>query len=174
MITDPQGEIYYGNIPEGIYDLTISPLSNLEDLYFLHGEKQTIEIKSDQVYYLPLVESYKIRGRIIIERDPNSNEGIVSPEGIRITATAENGETYSTLSNSFGTYVLDLPKANSYEVNIYNVFGENFRLERGTYQVQFIENKTINLDFTFTERRRAIQFREGEELYQFNLENDNR
>jgi hypothetical protein len=173
MITDPQGEIYYQNIPEGIYDLSIVPLSNLEDLFFLHGEHQTVAINDELTYYLPLVESYKIRGRIIIDRDPSSNEGIISAEGIRITAVSDQGDTYSTLSNSFGTYVLDLPKANSYEVNIYNVFGENFQLERGTYKVQFTDNKTINLDFKFTERRRAIQFKEGEQYFQFNLEDRN-
>jgi hypothetical protein len=173
MITDPQGEIFYENMPEGVYDLSIVPLNNLQDLYFLHGEKQTIELNGNQVFYLPLVESYKVRGRIIIDRDPNSNEGIVSPEGIRITAVAENGETYSTLSSSFGTYVLDLPRANNYAVNIYNVFGENFRLERGTFKVQFTENKTINVDFRFIERRRAIQFNGEEQFFQFNLENGN-
>ena len=83
-----------------------------------------------------------------------------------------NGDTYSTLSTSFGTYVLDLPRADSYEVNIYNVFGENFQLERGSYKVQFTENKTINLDFKFTERRRAIQFNEGEQFFQFNLKTE--
>lgn len=170
MITDPQGEIYYQNIPEGVYDLSIVPLLNLEDLFFLHGEHQTIAINEELTYFLPLVESYKIRGRIIIDRDPSSNEGNISSEGIRITAVSDQGDTYSTLSNSFGTYVLDLPKANAYEVNIYNVFGENFQLERGTYKVQFTDNKTINLDFKFTERRRAIQFKEGEQFFQFNLD----
>ena len=173
MITDPHGEIYYGSIPEGTYDLNISPLSNLEELYFLHGEKQTIDVTDDMIHYLPMVESYKIRGKIIIDRDPNSNEGIISPEGIRITAVSEIGETYSTLTNSFGTYVLDLPKTSAYTVNIYNVFGENFRLERGSYTVQFTENKTIYLDFKFSERRRAIQFNGEEPIFQFNLDNGN-
>ena len=172
MITDPQGEIYYENIPVGIYDLSILPISNLGNLYLLHGEHQTLEINGDMIYYLPLVESYKIKGKIIIDRDPNSTEGVVSPEGIRITAVSESGETYTALSSSFGTYVLDLPKANTYEVSIYNVFGENFRLERGMYRVQFTENKVINLDFKFTEQRRGIQFNGSEEYYQFKLEND--
>ncbi|MEZ5069777.1 MAG: hypothetical protein R2751_02115 [Bacteroidales bacterium] len=124
----------------------------------------------DMVHYLPLVESYKVMGRIIIDRDPNTNEGVISAEGIRVTATSETGETYSTLSTSFGTYVLDLPKSSSYEINIYNVFGENFRLERGSYRIQFTENRTINLDFRFIERRRAIQFDNGEQFFQFNLD----
>ncbi len=173
MITDPNGEIYYESIPEGVYDLTISPLSNLEELFFLHGENQTIDVTENMIHYLPLVESYKIRGKINIDRDPNSNEGIISTEGIRITAVSETGETYSALTNSFGTYVLDLPKTSAYTVNIYNVFGESFRLERGSYTVQFTENKTIYLDFKFTERRRAIQFNGEEPIFQFNLENGN-
>jgi hypothetical protein len=171
MITDPQGEIYYENVPLGIYDLTILPLTNLENLYFLNGDHQTIEVNDDMVYYLPLVESYKIKGRIIIDRDPNSNEGVVSPEGIRVTAVSETGETYSALTTGFGTFVLDLPKAASYEVSIYNVFGENFRLERGSYRVQFTENRIINLDFKFTEQRRGIQYNEGDQYFRFNLGN---
>ncbi len=171
MITDPRGEIFYERIPYGVYDLSLIPLSNLENLYFLNGHKQTIEINNDMVQYLPLVESYKIKGRIIIDRDPNSNEGIVSTQGIRVTAVSENGETYSTLSSGFGNFVLDLPRATSYEVSIYNVFGENFRLERGSYKVQFTENKIINLDFKFEEQRRGIEFREGEQFFQFDLGN---
>lgn len=64
-------------------------------------------------------------------------------------------------------------KASSYKVSIYNVYGESFRLERGSFNIQFGDNKTINLDFKFTEQRRAIQFLEGEELFQFNLGNGN-
>ncbi len=169
MVTDPMGEIYYENIPAGTYDLSILSLSNLENLYFLNGDQQTFELNDDMVYFLPLVESYKIKGRIIIDRDPNSNEGTVSPEGIRVTAVSETGETYTALTSGFGTFMLDLPKASTYEVSIYNVFGENFWLERGSYKVQFTENKIINLDFKFTERRRGIQYNEGEQFFRFNL-----
>jgi hypothetical protein len=169
LITDPQGEIYYENIPVGVYDLSIIPLSNLGSLYFLHGTEQSIEISGDLVRYLPLIESYKIRGKVTIDRDPNSNEGRVSVEGIRITARSEDGETFSTLTNSFGAYVLDLPRANAYEVSIYNVFGEKFVLERGRYKVQFTENRNISVDFKFRERRRAIRFNDSEEYYEFNL-----
>lgn len=173
MITDPVGEISYENIPMGVYDLSILSLSELENLYFLNGTNQTIEINDDMVYYLPLVESHKIKGRIILDRDPNSTEGAISMEGIRVTALSDNGESYAVLTSGYGTYVLDLPKASSYTVSIYNVYGENFRLERGSFNVQFGENKTINLDFKFVEQRRAIQFQEGEELFQFNLGNGN-
>ncbi len=170
MITDPNGEIHYGNIPEGNYDLKITPLSNLEDLYFLDGQNQVLTADEDKVHYLPLVESYKIKGKVIVDRDPNSSEGKINLEGIRISAVGENGSNYSTLTTSDGRYVLNLPKAHFYTVKIYNVFGSRFMLEQGEFEVQFMENKTINLDFRFSEERRAIEFNDGEQLFDFNID----
>lgn len=169
LITDPNGEIYYENIPEGIYDLDITSLSNLENLYFLNGENQSIEVGADMIHYLPLVETYKVKGKLIMVRDPNSNEGLVSLEGVRVTAVSEDGGTYSTLTNGYGGYTLSLPRAAVYEVSMYNVYGERFTLEQGRYKVQFTDNKTVNLDFKFTEKRREVQFNEGEELFDFNI-----
>jgi hypothetical protein len=173
LITDPNGEIFYERIPEGTYDLDITPLSNLESLYFLNGSNQTLEVNDDLVHYLPLVETYKVRGRVIVDRDPNSNEGKISLEGIRITARSEDGETFSVLTDAFGGYMLSLPRATTYEVSIYNVYGEQFVLEQGRYRVQFVANKTINLDFKFTEKRRQLRFNEGEEFFDFNIDRSN-
>jgi len=173
LITDPNGEIYYEDIPEGIYDLKITALSNLENLYFLNGQNQVLEVHDDMIHYLPLVESYKVKGKIIVDRDPNSNEGNISLEGIRITAVSDDGETYSTLTDAFGGYMLSLPRATVYEVSIYNVFGEQFNLEQGRYRVQFSANKTVSLDFKFTERRRQLQFRDSEQFFDFNIQRQN-
>jgi hypothetical protein len=172
LITDPNGEIYYEGIPEGLYKLNIPALSNLEDLFFLNGENQEMEVHGDMIHYLPLVESYRVKGRIIVDRDPNSNEGMISLEGIRVTAVSENGETFAALTDSYGSYVLSLPKAANYEVTIYNVFGEQFMLEQGRFKIQFSANKTVNLDFKFSEKRRQMQYREGEQFFDFNLRRD--
>jgi len=170
MITDPQGEIYYEKIPEGVYDLNIIPLNSLSNMFFLHGTQQSITIHDDMVYYLPLVESYKIRGRILIDRDPNSTLSGISAEGIRVNALAGNGEVFSALTDGFGAYTLTVPKNNTYEVKIYNVLGENFRIEQDSYAVRFFDQRTIQLDFKFIERRREIQFNEGDQYFRFNLD----
>lgn len=172
MITDPQGEIYYEKIPEGVYDLSIIPLNSLSNMYFLHGNKQSISIYDDMVFYLPLVESYKIRGRIFIDRDPNSTLSGITAEGIKVTALAGNGETYTAYTDGFGAYSVTVPKNHIYEVMIFNVLGENFRIERDSYTVQFFDQRTIQLDFRFIERRRNIRFDEGNEYFQFNLNED--
>lgn len=170
MITDPQGEVYYENIPEGVYDLSIIPLNSLSNMFFLNGNQQSITIQEDVVFYLPLVETYKIRGRIFIDRDPNSTLSGITTEGIKVTALADNGEVYSAFTDGFGAYSITVPKNHTYEVKIYNVLGENFRIERDSYTVQFFEQRTIQLDFRFIERRRGIRFNEGDEIYRFNLD----
>ncbi len=172
LITDPNGEIFYRNMPEGKYNLEITPLSNIEDLYFLEGRNQILEVDEDKIHYLPMVESYKVKGRIIVDRDPNSTEGRINLEGIRITAESENGSSYSALTDNNGVYVLNLPKANAYKVSIYNVFGERFILRQGSYQVQFMKNKSINLDFRFEEMRREIKFNKDSQLFDFNIKRD--
>jgi len=75
-----------------------------------------------------LAESYKIKGRIILVRDPNSTEGKIYLSGVRVTAKGSNGEM----------------------------------------QVQFTHNKTISVDFVFIEKKREIQFDNGNQLYKFN------
>ncbi len=169
FITDPNGEVFHEDMPEGLYNLNITPLSNLENLFFLNGVNQQMSVNGDMIHYLPLVESYRVRGRIIVDRDPNSSEGKISLEGIRVTAVGEEGETYSVLTDSYGGYVLHLPKAANYEISIYNIFGEQFILEQSSYKIQFNANKTVSLDFKFTERRRQFQYREGEQYFDFNL-----
>jgi hypothetical protein len=172
LLTDPMGEVFYGKIPEGVYDLSLTPLSSLDERYFLHGEKQILEIKRDTLYHLPLIESNSIRGKIIMDRDPNSNEGRISLEGVRISATSEKGDTYTTLTSANGSFILNVPRGTRYKVSIYNVFGEQFMLERGEFEVEFGENRIIELEFVFREIRRGIQFREGEELFRFNIKRD--
>ncbi len=172
LITNPNGEIRYRNIPEGTYDLEITPLSNMEDLYFLEGRNQEMVAGKDRIHYLPLVESYKVKGKVIVSRDPNSNVGRISLEGIRVTATSPTGSVYSVLTGQNGSYILNLPRADVYTVSIFNVFGERFVLRQPSFEVQFMQNKTVQIDFRFDEIKREIKFDNGKPLFEFHLNKD--
>jgi hypothetical protein len=167
LISDLNGEIFFENLPRDYYKLSFTPLVNLQSLYFLNGSEQVYFNDQKNTLYIPLAESYKIKGKIILIRDPNSSEGIIDLEGIRISALGVSGGNYSALTDKFGSFILNVPKADKYSVSVNNVFGEQFSIDNDERQVQFTGSKTISLDFTFIEKRREIKFNEGKEIYQF-------
>ncbi|HET7733203.1 MAG TPA: hypothetical protein VFK73_05125, partial [Paludibacter sp.] len=167
LITDENGMIAVENLPKDNYRMTFTPLANLQSLYFLNGSEQPYFNDKSRTMYIPLAESYRINGKIVLVRDPNSTEGKINLEGVRITATSPKGETFSVLTDNFGTFVLSVPNADKYTVHVNNVFGEQFMIDADEAIVQFAQSKAINLDFTFIEKARGIQF-DGGEFFKFN------
>jgi hypothetical protein len=168
LIADANGAVAIENLPKDNYKLSFTPLLNLQSLYFLDGSDQPYFNDKTRTVYIPLAESYKIKGKIILVRDPNSSEGKIEVGGVRITVTGQKGETYSVLTDNFGAFLLSVPKADKYTVHINNVFGEQFNIDTNEMQVQFTQNKTINVDFTFIEKKRGIQFEGGSQFFNFN------
>ncbi|MFT3752759.1 MAG: hypothetical protein QM800_07735 [Paludibacter sp.] len=168
LISDAKGEVSIENLPNDNYKLSFTPLENLERLYFLNGSTESYCNAKDNTLYVPLTESCKIKGKIVLVRDPNSSEGKIDLAGVRITATGEKGETFSELTDNTGAFILSVPKADKYLVRVNNVFGENFQIAANEMQIQFAESKTINVDFTFVEKKRGIQFDGGGQFFNFN------
>jgi len=168
LISDIHGEVQIENLPRDYYRMNFSPLSNLEYLYFLNGSEQNYYNEQNNTLYVPLAESYKIKGHINIIRDPNSSEGKIDLSGVRVTAKGSNGENYAVLTDKTGSFILSVPNADKFTVKVNNVFGEYFRIDNDEIRVQFTQNKTINVDFVFVEKKREIQFDNGNQLYKFN------
>ncbi|MDP4239748.1 MAG: hypothetical protein Q8904_09815 [Bacteroidota bacterium] len=168
LLSDVNGGVFIENLPKDNYKLAFTPLVNLQNLYFLNGEEQTYFNDKERTLYVPLAESYRVKGKIIVVRDPNSSEGKIDLSGIRVTASGMNGETYSTLTDNFGAYVLNVPNANRYKIHVNNVFGEHYNIDTNEMEVQFAQNKAINLDFTFIEKLRGVDFEGGTEIFKFN------
>ena len=167
LISDVNGEIAIENLPKDDYKLKFTPLVNLKSLYFLNGSEQSYLNDKNRTMYVPLAESYKIKGKIIVIRDPNSSEGAIDLSGVRITAKSLNGETYSALTDNFGAFIINVTSPDKFIVEVNNVFGEQFSIENDEMEVQFVQNRTVNLDFTFEEKKRSIQFENGMELFKF-------
>ena len=167
LLSDVNGEIDFENLPKDYYKMTFTPLENLHSLYFMKGNQQTYYNDKDRTWYVPLVESYKIKGKIILVRDQNSTEGKIDLEGIRILGVGSKGETFSALTDNFGSYILNVPGADKYKVHVTNPFGKTFTIDNDESEIQFTQSKTINLDFVFVENVRGIQFENGNELFQF-------
>jgi hypothetical protein len=158
IITDDFGQVIYNRIPQGAYDVSVFPLLNLVDLYNINGQKQSLFISRDTTYYIPFVQSYRVLGKIILNRDEYSSLGGVSPAGVRITATDSIGNSYFGLTTANGTYTLFVPAAGKYTVSVNHVFGDQFVLQQSEYVVSFDGAKEFNVDFIFDEKKRQINF----------------
>ncbi|HEY4798082.1 MAG TPA: hypothetical protein VII99_03295, partial [Bacteroidia bacterium] len=126
MVTDNFGSVIYYHIPEGEFNVNVFPLVNLKDLYNIKGQKQKAIVSRDTTYYIPFVQSNRVEGRVIINRDEFSSLGAISTANIRITATDSLGNSFPTLTAADGSYVLYVPTAGEYNVSINKVFDDQF------------------------------------------------
>ena len=168
LITDPNGMIEIIDLPAGRYQLTFESLQNLGVLYNAKGDEQEIVINSNLTHHVAYVESYKVSGRVLLNRDQYSSLGLINLGGIRITATSLTGETYTALTDNDGCYSIDIPSGGDYEVKVNPIFGENFTCEKTEYTVQFDGFKSFKVDFIFNEVSRKLNLN-GNEYFEFEL-----
>jgi len=161
LISDQFGEINYYNIPEGNYKITILPLRNIKDLYNINGAEQRIIIKNNTTFYVPFVQANKVTGKIVLIRDEFSSEGAISVADIRITATDSAGNTYSTLTDRQGKFMLFVPQTGRTVVKVNNIFGENFQILQDEFTVDFDGFREFEIMFKFKEKPRGINIRGG-------------
>lgn len=167
LVTDTEGEINIYDIPEGNFKLNFQALFNLGNLYNANGDDQEIVMTEDMTLYVPYVESYKVGGRIIMVRDEYSSRGLIKLGGIRVIAVNLDGDEFAALTDNDGNYVINVPQAGYYKVKINNIFGEEFYIDKDEFIVQFNGFKTFNVDFTFHEGKRKINFSSGDDFDDF-------
>ncbi len=165
LVSDLDGAISYQNLPEGEYLTTIKSLDESPKLHLLNGKNQKFVASEDSIVYIPLVESFRIDGRLILERDKNSGEGKIDISSIKVTATSETGDNYFSFTDIYGGFSISIPKSGNYMIQIANVLGENFTLKRSNYMVDLTYVKQVTIDFTFVEKERGVNFENQE--YEF-------
>lgn len=166
LMTDENGEILYNKMASGQYSLDIVPLKEIGELFPVNGYEQNFELFSNLTLYIPFVESYKVKGKLILERDPNSSLGDVEIDDIRITAKSADGKEFYTLTNEYGEFLLTVPSSGIYMVSVNNIYKNNFEVENNEVMVDFTGFKEFEVEFVFKERKRGINFQGG---YQFKL-----
>lgn len=156
LLTDNFGQVSYNRIPGGEFSLRIIPMQNLVDFYNQDGQSQKFFISRDTTIYIPFVQSYRITGKVILNRDEYSSLGNITISNVRVIATDSLGNSYPALTSPDGSYVLYVPQDGTYSVNVNNVFGDNFSLQESNYAVSFSGEKNFSLDFVFNEKKRQI------------------
>ena len=168
LVTGLSGEINVYDMPEGDYILNFSSIENLGVLYNTNGNQQKLTMYDDKTLFIPYGEGYKVKGKIVIERDPNSSKGNINLKGVRVKALSTSGEIFTTLTDENGYYSLSVPSSGHYKVSINNIFGNQFYINNNDMVIQFDGFKIFNLDFEFLEGKRNINIKGNN---QFNFGN---
>lgn len=161
LVTDNFGMVSYCRVPHGDYTIGVNPLLNLADLYNINGSNQPVSIFRDTTIYIPFVQSYRVRGKIVLNRDEYSSAGAISPANVRIVATDSSGNSFPALSGFDGSYTLYVPQAGEYKLTINHVFGDRFTLQESEYTVSFDGAKEFQVDFIFNEAKRKMNINNG-------------
>lgn len=158
LLSNQFGEVLFENIPAGLYQLNYNPIGNEAGNFSKSEIELTINLKKDETYYIPFSEKNKVFGKIVMNRSRLSGLGKVDVSNIRITATDSRGNTFSTLTNKEGQFIIYAPVTDEYVVNINNIFYENFDLRQNNFRVQFNGYKQFEVNFVFDEKIRRINF----------------
>jgi hypothetical protein len=173
LLSNYDGIIEYINMSNGFYRLSITPLINLGDLFPLNGTEQYFELNNHLTLYIPFVESYKVRGRIILIRDEFSSLGSIDPGNVKITATSTDGKKFMALSDKQGNFMVSIPAAGTYLVEVNDIFGDKFEVENTEVLVDFDGFKAFEVDFVFKEKKRKINFGGQESMISYGKDNEN-
>lgn len=161
LVTDNFGQVQYLRIPEGEYSLSVLPLVNLKELFNVKGQKQMLNISSDTTYYVPFTQSFRVSGRIILNRDEFSSWSNVSVANIRVTAIDSSGNNFMALTARDGSYVIYVPQAGNYRIIVNDVFDGQFIPQETEYIVSFDGTREFEVNFVFNEKKRKINIKDA-------------
>tara|TARA_Y100000385_G_C13101916_1_gene645068 strand:+ start:818 stop:3931 length:3114 start_codon:yes stop_codon:yes gene_type:complete len=157
LISDIQGNIVLNDLPEGDFFLSFRSLENLGVLYNINGNEEEISLEENYTLFVPYGEGYKVRGRIKVSRDVNSNRGTVNPGNIRVEALSTSGEVFSALTDANGYYSVSVPHKGYFRVSMSNIFGDDFYIKNNKTLIQFDGFKLFKVDFDVVEKSRDVK-----------------
>lgn len=158
LLSNQYGEVVYENIPAGIYELSYNPVGNEAGTFSKADIDINFTLNKDMTLYIPFVEKNKVFGRVILNRSKLSGLGKVDVSNVRVTATDSRGNTYSTLTDKNGEFVIYAPVTDEYIVSINNIYYQDFDLRQNNFRVQFNGYKQFEVNFVFDEKVRRINF----------------
>ncbi len=161
LLSNDKGNVIFSRIPMGFYELTITPLVDQKEYFYVSKTAEKIEVTKTDVYYIPFQKASKIEGRIQVSHRKYSLQGdhIHDLANIKVTAISSDGDTYSAFTLKDGSFVLFAPSNNIYFLRMSNVFGKDFRILQNDIKVVLPNPKRVV--FNVVERSRSINFKKA-------------
>lgn len=161
-LTGRDGKALFMNVKPGNYLVTIIPVGEAVSRH----EARTYEIlvTTSKTVYLTVDRGARVAGSIILDRDQYTRAEYFPVNAIRITATNEEGQQFTTLTNEAGQYNLYLPRGR-YTISVNeNIFRDIFDLQQNNVPVEIIHDQEIvTVNFVARERARQIRIQQPQQ-----------
>lgn len=161
LVTNAKGEVYYENIPGGVYSIRTQSLIGQSE--WMDGGTIETTIDKKLTIAIPLSRGIKLMGSLLVSREKYTDETPIDISRIRVTAIDSSGRTYSVLTDRKGEFSMYLPLS-MYTVTINeSALGDKFILQQNRIQLD-LSRFTGNFRITFN----AIEKRRKMEVKKFN------
>lgn len=158
FVSDGEGLIVYKNTEKGVYKADFGFSSKLKGWIPNDGTTQEIELKGNRTIEVPYKTSRVLSGKLIVEKDSLSNVSF-NPNNIKVMATGEKGEKYSTLTDDNGEFYFNLP-AGIYIVSLSETaFPDQFKPVQFSQSADMANNQNKILYFEIRQKKRQINIK---------------
>jgi len=161
LLSNDAGVVIYNRLPMGFYDISITPLVDVKEYFYVNRSAEKIELNKTTTYYIPFQKASKITGKIDLKRQKISRESKeIDLLNIKITAYNKQGNSYSSFTLKDGSFTIYVPGNITYFVRMENVFGSQFKIPQNDIQL-LVQDKTANeVVFNVIESSRQIAFKQ--------------
>jgi len=163
LLSNSAGTVNYNRLPRGFYELTVTPLGDVKEYFYVNRSAEKIELTRNATYYIPFQKANKITGKIVVKRQKfvKAGEETMNLTNIKITAYNKQGNSYSSFTLEDGSFTIFVPQNNTYYVRMGNVFGPSFRIVQNDIPIEIGESTDNQLVFNVNEISRQIKFKDA-------------
>ncbi len=162
LMTNDKGIAIFNRLPMGFYKVTVVPLTDLQEYFYVNKSTEQIELNKNLTYAIPFQKASKIFGSINLKRQKfTDSDRIINMANIKVTAFDKMGNSYSTFTTKDGKFVIFAPGNQDYTIRIKNVFGSTYRILNNDIRVLLGNSTNSPIIFEVREKNRKIKFKKA-------------
>ena len=162
LMSNDKGIVTFNRIPKGFYKITVIPLTDLQEYFYINKSTEQLELNKNSVFPIAFQKASKITGKVNLVRQKfKDSERSIDLANVKVTAFNKLGDSYSTFTTKDGSFVIFAPGNHSYTLRIKNVFGKNFRILNNDIQILLTDTVKAQVVFEIVEQNRKIKFKKA-------------
>lgn len=163
LMSNERGIVYFTRIPKGFYKVTIIPLIDLQEYFYVDNSRSNIELNKNANMVIPFQKADKIVGRVELKRNKfvTEDDEKIGMSNIKVTAYNEVGDSYSTFTLGDGSFTIYAPGNHVYHVRIKNVFGSDFVIMNNDSRRLLTDSVSQPVVIRVVEKSRKINFKKA-------------